>query len=61
MEKVKNAARKVLGTISPKLLASVLNYKAEGHFIDWKNPKSLNEKILWLLYERQGRVDMGML
>lgn len=48
MEFVKKGARKVLGTISPKLLASLLNHKAEGHYIDWKNPKSLNEKILWL-------------
>lgn len=48
MESVKGIMRKVLGTISPKLLASILNYRAEGHFIDWNNPKSLNEKILWL-------------
>lgn len=47
---VNDVIRKILGTISPKLLASILNYRAEGKFIDWKNPKSLNEKILWLSF-----------
>lgn len=45
---VKRSIRRILGTISPKLLATVDNYRVTGRFVDWKHPKDINEKILWL-------------
>lgn len=44
----KQLFRIFLGIISPKCLASITNYCAIGNFVNWKNPKDLNEKILWL-------------
>lgn len=44
---VKKAVRKYLGLISPKLLASVDVYRNMRYWINWKQPRDLNEKILW--------------
>lgn len=40
--------RKIIGYISPKLLASLYYRKTAGRWMSWKNPQDLNEKILWL-------------
>ena len=45
---IKRTGRKVLGEISPKLLASIDNFRSTGRIINWSHPHDLNEKILWL-------------
>lgn len=45
---IKTLIRKLLGHISPKLMASVDIYRLSGHFINWNHPIDINEKILWL-------------
>lgn len=45
-----HAYLKILGRISAKKLASI-NYKmVSGKYINWKDPKDLNEKINWLKF-----------
>lgn len=39
-----------IGTISPKRLASIQYKRGFGRYIDWKDPKDINEKINWLKF-----------
>lgn len=42
--------KKILYDINPKLLASVEFFYSFHRFLNWKNPKDLNEKINWLKF-----------
>lgn len=50
MWRLKESIRKIIGSISPKLLVDILFYIAYGKRVDWKNPVNLNEKIQWLKF-----------
>ena len=50
MLKIKEIIRKIIGRFSPKLLVNILYYISNKEFIDWKNPRNLNEKIQWLKF-----------
>ncbi len=41
---------KMIGTISPKTLASIQYQRGFGKKIDWNKPKDINEKINWLKF-----------
>lgn len=40
----------LLGTFVPKLLVSIHFRRAFGKWIDWKNPRDINEKIQWIKF-----------
>jgi hypothetical protein len=47
---VKRILHYFLGVHCPKLLANILYFKTFKKFLNFKNPKDLNEKINWLLF-----------
>ncbi|TES53593.1 glycosyl transferase [Halalkalibacterium halodurans] len=46
--KIKPMIREILSTISPKVTSKILYRSAFGKKLDLKNPKTLNEKLMWL-------------
>ena len=40
----------ILGYVSPKTLAGIHFRRSFGRWIDWNNPKDINEKIHWLKF-----------
>lgn len=50
LSKIKKSVRLYLGKHFPRLLVTLLYRKAFGKWLDWKNPKTLNEKIHWLKF-----------
>ena len=47
---LKQKIRRFLGKHCPRLLVTILHKMAFGRWIDWNNPKTLNEKIQWLKF-----------
>lgn len=47
---IKRKVRLFLGKHYPKLLVTILYRIAYGKWLDWKHPKTLNEKINWLKF-----------
>lgn len=47
---IKRKIRLFLGKHYPKLLVTILYRIAFGNLLDWKHPKTLNEKIHWLKF-----------
>lgn len=45
-----DTAHFVLGKFSPKMLVNLLYWRDNRRWIDWKNPKSIDEKIQWLKF-----------
>lgn len=50
LSKIKKTVRLYLGKHHPQLLVTLLYREAFGKWLDWKNPKTLNEKIHWLKF-----------
>lgn len=50
MNKIKRFIRRLMGRFCPKILVTILYKQAFGYWLDWKNPKNLNEKIQWLKF-----------
>lgn len=50
LAKLKRSVRLFIGKHNPKLLVSILYRIAYGKKMDWNNPKTLNEKIHWLMF-----------
>lgn len=48
--KIKRHIRRLIGKHNPKLLVTILYKIAFGKWMDWNNPKTLNEKIHWLKF-----------
>lgn len=44
------SAHLILGHCSPKLLVNLLYWRTNRQWIDWKNPRSIDEKIQWLKF-----------
>ena len=52
-QKVKEIGKKVVGLIPTKLWLSLLFRHDAGYKMDWKNPKTFNQKLQWLkVYDR---------
>lgn len=47
---LKQYGRKIIGILSPKLLASIDCYRNMGYWLDLENPKDINEKVIWLSF-----------
>ena len=47
---IQNNIFRMIGTISPKTLASIQYQRGFGRKIDWNDPKDINEKINWLKF-----------
>lgn len=50
LSQLKRKVRLFLGHYYPKFLVNLLYRMAFGRWIDWKNPRTLNEKIHWLKF-----------
>lgn len=45
-----NTAHLILGKFAPRYLVSLLHWRVNRKWIDWKNPKTVDEKIQWLKF-----------
>lgn len=45
-----DSAHFILGKLCPRMLVDLLYWRDNRRWIDWKNPKSIDEKIQWLKF-----------
>ncbi len=49
LSRIKSVIRKVILRVYPEFILNLQFKKKFGYSVDWKSPRDLNEKILWLL------------